>query len=476
MYASGQTLFLHHQVPGLVAKVCGMVVGVTPKEDQVSYEVDDGTSVLRIIETRKSLRQNRSHPLQAATGTGATSTASGGIPECYTMPPQSRASTSASRLDSQTANRFLAPMLPRFEVGDIVKCTGKIQIDRSGDRFLFAHRLQRCEDFNAECQHQLDAIEIEKRLYRRSFDWNRLALEKAVPSHHRPAPHRTAANVPARQLISDLSQDGKAVSAPAIEFEPEQDDFAKRRLSPDKARRLLLGHASSSQSQSDSAPAQQIPSSPSSEHSRLSHTSESGSRQLRTHGKIPDRQLTEAYFQLQLQQHISQQYRSQAFTISDLQSDADLSALARRLVRIRLQHRHTSRSGDSSNGVSLGTTEQQAEKVRRLFEWAVRKMMQDGFIALADIGDPGDRRASKKGVASTADSYRLVTPEYLLRPLQKLLGTTLFVSPQDAASQDVDALATRLRILDDRFRFVDRSLVQDSLALYFTRYAPIVID
>lgn len=438
--------------------------------------MDDGTSVLRIIETRKSLRQNQSRPLQAVVGTDSTSTASGGIPECYIMPPQNKASTSAIRLDSQTTKRFLSPMLPRFEVGDIVKCTGKIQIDRSGDRFLFAHRLQRCDNFNAECQHQLDAIELEKRIYRQPFDWSRLAPGNAVPSDHRPALHRSAPKVPARQLISDLSQDGKAVSAPAIEPGAEQHDFVKRRLSPDKARRLLLGHASSSQSQPDSASAKQTPSSPSSEHSRLSHTSESGSRQLRSHGKIPDRELTEAYFQLQLQQYISQQYRSQTFTISDLQSDADLSALAQRLVRIRLQHRHTSRTGDHSNAVSLGTTEQQGEKTRRLFEWAVRKMMQDGFIALAETANLEDRRASRRGVASTADSYHLVTPEYLLRPLQKLLGNAVFAFPHDAALHDVEALATRLRILDDRFRFVDRSLVQDSLALYFTRYAPIVID
>lgn len=34
----GQNLFLHYETPGLFAEVCGMIVGVIPKEDQVTYE------------------------------------------------------------------------------------------------------------------------------------------------------------------------------------------------------------------------------------------------------------------------------------------------------------------------------------------------------------------------------------------------------------------------------------------------------
>lgn len=49
IYASGQTLFLHHQVPGLVAEICGMVVGVTPKEEQVSYEGESYPSFQRSL-------------------------------------------------------------------------------------------------------------------------------------------------------------------------------------------------------------------------------------------------------------------------------------------------------------------------------------------------------------------------------------------------------------------------------------------
>lgn len=164
MHASGQNLFLHHQVPGLIAEVCGMVVGVIPKEEHVSYEgefrafvivpvddlqltdighatsiVDDGTSVLRVVESRKALRQTQSRSVQ--TGTSSNAATPGGIPDCYLMPPQNKASTSANRLDSTATTTFLAPMVPRFEVGDIVKCIGKIQVDRSDDRFLFAQQI-----------------------------------------------------------------------------------------------------------------------------------------------------------------------------------------------------------------------------------------------------------------------------------------------------------------------------------------------
>lgn len=130
----GQDLFLHYETPGLVAEVCGMIVGVTPKENQVLYEVDDGTSVLRIIETRKSLREAESRRVPADSNEPKAC----GIPECYIMPPQVTASSSALRLESLSAAPMLAPLHPRFAVADIVKCTGRIQIDRDGNRYLAA--------------------------------------------------------------------------------------------------------------------------------------------------------------------------------------------------------------------------------------------------------------------------------------------------------------------------------------------------
>ena len=43
-------------------------------------------------------------------------------------------------------------------------------------------------------------------------------------------------------------------------------------------------------------------------------------------------------------------------------------------------------------------------------------------------------------------------------------------------TDDIDHLTARLRMLDDRFRFVNRSIVRDSLALHYSRCTPIVID
>lgn len=306
-----------------------------------------------------------------------------------------------------------------------------------------------------------------------------MAPTDVKPTKSHSSLYRAAPEANARLLISDLSQDEKAVSAPIFETESERsDDRRLRRLSPSKARRLLSGHASSSQSQPDTASETRIQSPHASQRSKSSRSSDSSTRQLRAHSKIPDQQLTEAYFQLQLQQYINQHYRDDPFAVADLRSDATLSSLAQRIVRIRLQHRRSSRSGsgDRSHDVSVDTTEQQPEKVRRLFDWAMRKMMRDGYITLADSNDSKSGRASRNSDPNAPDLYHLATPEYLLRPLKKLLGNAVFASSHDSALPDVDALTARLRILDDRFRFVDRSLVQDSLALYHTRFAPIVID
>ncbi|SJX61672.1 uncharacterized protein SRS1_12656 [Sporisorium reilianum f. sp. reilianum] len=451
----GQTLFLHYETPALVAEVCGMVVGITPKEDQVSYEVDDGTSVLRIVETRKSLRQAGTRSNQA----GVTTAAPCGIPDCYIMPPQPQPSVSTSRLANGATNTYLAPLIPRFKVADVVECIGKVQIDRSGQRFLVAQRMARCDDINMESHHQINVVKLEIDVYRQPFEWSRLGPETKEPSAKHSTRPRIMPKDSARLLVSQLSPNDNAVAAPMIQADSDhQIPTERQRLSRDEARRLISG----------SAP-----------FSTPSLLSASLSCSLRTGEHTQSSRATESYFQLQLQQHISQHYRCHAFALSDLCTDSDLSSLAQRLVSIRLQRRQASRSADTSHTrtASLDTAEQQPEKVRRLFEWAIRKMMHDGFIILAESDDSRLLTATRKTDPGSTDVYRLVTPEYLLHPLNKLLGNSHgFASPRDPASHDPDELAARLRILDDRFRNISSSLVQDSLALYYARRAPIVID
>lgn len=321
----------------------------------------------------------------------------------------------------------------------------------------------------------MSVIRLEIDVYRQPFEWSRVATETT----ERAAKHKTRyGKMPrdrVRLLVSDPSQNDKAVASPMIPTNREnQDSTDRQRLQRDEARRLISGDAPFSMPSSSSAPFSI--SSRTREHTRSSRASDASTRQLRAHAKIADRHLTESYFQLQLQQHISQHFQCQPFTLSDLRLDSALSSLAQRLVIIRLQRRLASRSADASCSTSLNTTEQHPEKIRRLFEWAIRKMMQDGFVTLAEIDDSKALKAARKKDTTSTDVYRLVTPEYLLHPLKKLLGNSVSTLPCNAASHNAEELAARLRILDDRFRNITCSLVQDSLALYYARRAPIVID
>lgn len=335
-------------------------------------------------------------------------------------------------------------------------------------------RKDACKDINAEALHQIDVINLENHLYRQPFDLARIdsTISKSGPA---APPLKTHTSSSARRLISDLSQieqDVPALVAEADDDESQKTDVRRQRLSRDEARRLLSRDGPFSPS---SAEVETISPARSLNASYHSCSSLPSTRKLRSHDKIADHKLTEAYFQLQLQQHISLHHRSGPFFLSDLSSDANLASLADRLVRLHLQLRQSSRR---TGTVKTGTSEQHAEKVKRLFEWAIRKMMRDGFITLSDLDQIGTSGRADAGVRSdtTAESYRLVTPEYLLPPLRNLLGGSMQATPLQQTAYDIDDLTTRLHILDDRFRFVSRSLVQDSLDMYNTRYAPIVIE
>ena len=324
-----------------------------------------------------------------------------------------------------------------------------------------------------ECHHQIDVIKLENELYRRPFDWSRVHISRTA-SGPLPTLKKAATKVSARQLLSGLSQDENAMPAPLIQLDVGQQDSAERqRLSRDEARRLLSDDASFLPPPAKPVSKSLVDSPRRSEDSRSAQASP---RQLRSHDKISDRRLTESYFQLQLQQHITLHHCSGSFAISDLWSDANLSSLARRLVRIRLQSRLASRSADTSRRLARDTSEQHTEKARRLFESATRKMMQDGFVTLAEVDQLKHFHAPTSSMARSADRYCLVTPEYLLRPLRKMLGNEASASPQNVGPDDIDHLTARLRMLDDRFRFVNRSIVRDSLALHYSRCTPIVID
>jgi len=334
------------------------------------------------------------------------------------------------------------------------------------------------QDVNAESLHQMELVDLENKLYRTPFDWNRVDTVKMAPPQV-PNTTRISSETSARSLVTGAPADDNAEPAPLIGDNKEQESLQNlQRMSRDEARRLLSsdGPSSSPSAQSSLSARQTI----SSQSSESSLRSQAATRQLRAHDKIADCKLTESFFQLQLQQHISLRYRDHAFTLPDLCSDASLSSLARRLVRLRLQLRASSRTPDKARRISSSGPEHQAEKVRRLFEWAIRKMMQDGFITLADSDHPKHPTMSgahpSTNISDSTEQYRLVTPEYLMDPVRKILGIRLLQSPQIDSPDDIDHLTARLRLLDDRFRFLNRSIVSDTLTLCRERYAPIVID
>ena len=335
---------------------------------------------------------------------------------------------------------------------------------------VFTHSVL-CEDVSLECLHQIDVINSENDIYRKPFDWSRIDSIKTTPSIDQTC-RKASASTTARRPRFALPLNDKAKSAPAVDIDETQPDFKGReRLSRDEARRLLSGeHSLLPRSLSQPMAVSQTKSTRISERA---HPSRASTRQLRTHDKIADRKVSESYFQLQLQQHISLQYRHRAFQISDLSADASIFSLALRLVRLRLQRRQISQSADISHRIIKDSSEQEAQKVRRLFEWAVRKMMQDGFITLGEADHPKPLSDLPKRSPGCVEWYRLVTPEYLLKPLRMLLGSR---SCSSSESDDIDVLTARLRCLDDRFRFVNRTLVQDSLALCRANREPIVIE
>lgn len=378
-----------------------------------------------------------------------------GIPECYRMPPQPKSSRSGYG-DASSSTSSLSPPQPRFNVADIVTCVGRIQIARNSDRFIVAKKLTISRDLNDESRHQIKAVELENNLYRQPFDWNRVQADTKA-SLTTQATRKSLLRPSARSLLTDASlEEGVDVLPSLASHRDKHEGISDTRLTRDEARKLLASDTPSSPIASSSAAIPVRP--PSSGTSR---------RKLRSQAKIPDHSLTESYFQLQLQHHVVQHYPHRPFALSDLGASADLASLAHRLVDARMQSRSTTRRTHSTHSAAQASAEQTADKIRRLFEWALRKMMHDGFIVLNASTGP---KSSSSG-ATNSDSYRLVTPEYLSGFLRDIIGPVDSQPPPDHHH-----VLARLRFLDERFRFLNPPVVQDSIAVYLDRYAPIVLD
>lgn len=123
-----------------------MIVGVVCKEESINYEgkaqvlvrdysvfaqpvlpnaVDDGTAVLRILQTREKGHKTKS---------SSTLVFDLGVPDCYIYSRWYKHDRSS--IGSAIKTPMLAPLVPAFQVGDIIRCTGKIVSVRQGGCFL----------------------------------------------------------------------------------------------------------------------------------------------------------------------------------------------------------------------------------------------------------------------------------------------------------------------------------------------------
>jgi hypothetical protein len=183
-----------------------------------------------------------------------------------------------------------------------------------------------------------------------------------------------------------------------------------------------------------------------------SHLPDATKRLLLNAENLTDSRLTETHFRLQVKQYVDRHFRdSPYFRLSDITSQPSLYRLGQRIVEMRMK--------------SHLSTERQTDKVDRLFEWVLKKLMEDGLIVIADPKDSYLQFAKSEsrhlGAKFERHVYTLVTAEYLSKYIREV------ADPQGYAegTNSVDHLQSRLRMLDERFRFLSREIVQDAWSL-----------
>lgn len=242
----------------------------------------------------------------------------------------------------------------------------------------------------------------------------------------------TASQEEARNMILGISRPAKPCPGPSLDpADPYHYDEDTLSASQDEARRRIVFDVTQMSLNSTS---------------RRSQERDPISRSLREQSKIPDKVLTGSYFRLQVQQLVSQHNvqdgilpirADRRFTLPDLMSNTDLCRTADRIV------------GNTSLVAPRST--------RSLFEAAVRTMMQEGYILLAPQIDHPSRERQ--------DSYIKASPEYLQEFVQQVAGPTLRRWRSMNTSSIIDGILARLRILDDRFRYLNRETISDTWTL-----------
>ncbi|PWN53808.1 hypothetical protein IE53DRAFT_383647 [Violaceomyces palustris] len=223
-------------------------------------------------------------------------------------------------------------------------------------------------------------------------------------------------------------------------------------------------------------------------------------RHFRHHSKLSDSKVTDSLFRLEIQRHVRKYCSSPstysayrggsglgsfpdskelvpAFTLRYLMRSEPLRNLARRVVRIKLEKRARRRrqevegaaaggSGKALGDHDMGSTkeagklgqskEDVADKVLRLFQWAIRQMLADGFIILAsekarleppfDGKKPKRRRPEEHGrrgarrLETTRDKHsNWVLKDYFASPLEGSAGGEELLLPPSSGESSSSA-------------------------------------
>lgn len=407
--SAGLTIFQHGQRPCLFATIAGIIVGVTEKSRRWDYSIDDGTEIVDVcIQARK-------------------------------IPAKVAVERTPASVAPSSSARTLTVIEPSLQVGDLVQCTGKIWRKwhpKSPNAYGGPAGLDVCEatilnaDPTAEALHNLSAHRLMRDFYSKPFDEEKVDTELEVAPLHQPFPGLAGVYEAPRvesegfrshdlRLRDKFSNDLKRLSQSHGEASRESSPFCSRRMRRrNEYRRTPLGESSQSsnassikreaeddsEADSDDRPVKRRP-----QESILRNASTvptppsidaAPKRQLRTPSKLKDAHCTQYLFRVYVQKFLLdwcdvQDVRSTSrnapalcvdgtsghpppFTLAFLQRVRVLRELAVRVVDVLLQSRSqkSRRPGDDSS-------EDKAHKIRRLFEWVIRQLVQDGFLCIA---------------------------------------------------------------------------------------------
>lgn len=423
--SSGLPIYQHGQWPCVFATVSGIIVGITEKDRKWEYLVDDGSHVIDITIHGRS------------------------IPESVRVSREPLASGSRVKIEDQ-----LSIAKPSLEIGDLVRVTGKIwgrhypaALSGGALRWRFGldtHSLVVLnDDPTAESRHNLEAHRLLHDVYSRPFDLPSDTTTTKTTAEF--GPDVRAESVLQSRFQLDLRRLGcpqvSLHSDPTIKQEPSDNcsvlanqtnlregdskrwnrhvhSFAVKRERAASSDLLdFKGYPTTSPPELRSSYDDQssgLPSLPPGQQAPMTPTS-SKQRHMRSPAKLRDSQCTQQTFRLHVQKflhdfcakpaslHTGSNYGSgpPAFTLSFLMRVKTLRELALRVVTVMIRAREKRRlrtepshlNGITDSVADTKPSESPHEKVRRLFEWCARKLVEDGFLVIAPdpSAEPGSR-------------------------------------------------------------------------------------